>query len=58
MALIVDPSDAGDVTAALQAAGETVLRIGGIAEGTRGCTVTGGAETWSGRAPWSATHNG
>jgi phosphoribosylformylglycinamidine cyclo-ligase len=42
----------------LKGAGETVFRIGKVREGTRGCTVAGGAETWSARAAWSATHNG
>ena len=46
------------VTEALQTAGETVFSIGSVAEGPRGCTVTGSNETWSARAAWSATHNG
>ena len=45
------------VTEALQAAGETVFSIGTVGEGARGCTVTGGDETWSARAAWSAAHN-
>ncbi|MFN4096523.1 MAG: phosphoribosylformylglycinamidine cyclo-ligase, partial [Sphingomonas sp.] len=43
--------------AELEAAGETVHRIGMIEAGQRGCTVTGSAETWSARADWDATHN-
>jgi phosphoribosylformylglycinamidine cyclo-ligase len=35
-----------------------VLRVGHIAAGDKGCTVTGSAETWSARAGWSATHLG
>ena len=58
MAVIVDEADVADVTKALEAAGETVLRVGHIAEGEKGCTVTGGDETWSARAAWSATHLG
>jgi len=58
MAVIVAPSDVADVTAALEAAGETVLRVGGIRTGEKGCTVTGSTETWSARAGWSAMHNG
>lgn len=58
MAVIVDETDVAAVTKALEAAGETVLRVGHIAEGEKGCTVTGGDETWSARAAWSATHLG
>ena len=58
MAVVVAEGDVDAVTAALTAAGETVHRIGHIAEGAKGCTVTGGAETWSAMAAWSATHHG
>ena len=58
MAVVVAESDVADVTAALEAAGETVHRIGRIAEGEKGCTVAGGPETWSAMAAWSATHHG
>ena len=58
MAVVVAESDAAAVTAALEAAGETVFRIGHIAAGEKGCTVTGSAETWSAMGAWSATHNG
>ncbi|MHA6723062.1 phosphoribosylformylglycinamidine cyclo-ligase [Sphingomonas sp. RS2018] len=57
MVVIVGPGDADTVSAALTEAGETVFRIGEVREGPRGCTVTGGPETWSARAPWSATHS-
>jgi phosphoribosylformylglycinamidine cyclo-ligase len=56
MVAIVAADDAGAVAADLVAAGETVHRIGTVEAGARGCTVTGGAETWSARAPWEATH--
>ncbi|WP_326524471.1 phosphoribosylformylglycinamidine cyclo-ligase [Sphingomonas sp.] len=56
MAVIVAPDDADRVAAALAAEGEAVFRIGDVRAGERGCTVTGGAETWSARAAWSATH--
>jgi len=56
MIAIVAPAEVDAVTAALTAAGEQVHRIGAITPGTRGCTVTGSAETWSARAAWSATH--
>jgi phosphoribosylformylglycinamidine cyclo-ligase len=57
MAVVVAAADAETVSAALEATGETVFTIGRIEAGERGCTVTGNAETWSARAPWSATHN-
>ncbi|MDP1026156.1 phosphoribosylformylglycinamidine cyclo-ligase [Sphingomonas sp. KR1UV-12] len=58
MVAIVAEDRAGAVTAALEAAGETVFRIGRVESGVRGCTVRGSAETWSARADWSATHHG
>lgn len=56
MVAAVAPDAADDVAQALEAAGESVFRIGELVEGKRGCTVFGGGETWSARAPWSATH--
>jgi phosphoribosylformylglycinamidine cyclo-ligase len=35
-----------------------VFRIGHIAAGEKGCTVTGSIETWSAQADWTATHHG
>ncbi|SDC84548.1 phosphoribosylformylglycinamidine cyclo-ligase [Sphingomonas sp. YR710] len=58
MAVIVAEADAAAVSAALVDAGETVFTIGSISERAKGCTVKGSTETWSARAPWSATHNG
>ncbi|MET0269632.1 MAG: phosphoribosylformylglycinamidine cyclo-ligase, partial [Sphingomonas sp.] len=58
MAVIVAPGDVEDVIARLEAAGETVHRIGRIEAGDKGCTVSGGADTWSAREAWSATHHG
>jgi phosphoribosylformylglycinamidine cyclo-ligase len=58
MVAIVSASDADGVAAALEAAGETVHRIGRIDAGEMGCTVRGSAETWSAREDWSATHHG
>ena len=58
MAVVVDEADAGEVIRALEAAGETVHRIGRIEQGDQGCTVLGSAESWSARAPWTATHRG
>ncbi|WP_109806856.1 phosphoribosylformylglycinamidine cyclo-ligase [Sphingosinithalassobacter portus] len=58
MAVLVAPDAADAVVAALEAAGETVHRIGHVIAGERGCTVSGSAESWSARAPWTATHHG
>ncbi|CAM3240217.1 Phosphoribosylformylglycinamidine cyclo-ligase [Sphingomonas antarctica] len=58
MAVIVRPEEVDAVTESLAAAGETVVTLGHIDAGERGCTVTGSSETWSARAPWSATHHG
>ena len=58
MVLAVDESHVAGVTKSLEAAGETVHRIGHIAAGEKGCTVTGSVETWSAQSNWSATHNG
>ena len=57
MVAIASPADADAVTAALEAAGETVYRIGTIEAGPRGCTVSGGADDWSGREAWVARHD-
>ncbi|WP_324263007.1 phosphoribosylformylglycinamidine cyclo-ligase [Altererythrobacter sp. H2] len=56
MVLAVDEDDVDTLMSDLSAAGETVLRIGRIEEGTRGCTVRGSVEAWSAREPWEATH--
>jgi phosphoribosylformylglycinamidine cyclo-ligase len=58
MAVVVAPDQEAEVSAALREAGETVLRIGRIEEGAKGCTVSGSAGSWSARSGWSATHNG
>jgi phosphoribosylformylglycinamidine cyclo-ligase len=58
MALILRPGEVGAVTDALERAGETVLAIGSIAEGSKGCTVKGARGTWSALADWTATHHG
>ncbi len=58
MVIAVAASDVADVTTMLEAAGETVHRIGHIAAGEKGCTVSGSVETWSAQADWTATHNG
>jgi phosphoribosylformylglycinamidine cyclo-ligase len=58
MALIVSPAEADAVTTALEAADETLFRIGHVAAGEKGCTVAGSDEAWSAREAWSATHHG
>ncbi|HEX8554930.1 MAG TPA: phosphoribosylformylglycinamidine cyclo-ligase [Sphingomonas sp.] len=57
MVVVVAADRADDVTAALKSADETLFTIGRVEGGPRGCTVRGSAETWSARAPWSATHH-
>jgi phosphoribosylformylglycinamidine cyclo-ligase len=57
MAVVVAPDEAVQVSAALEAAGETILEIGRIEQGQRGCTVRGSAGTWNSDGDWSATHN-
>ena len=57
MAVVVAAEQADAVIAALEAADESVFRIGEIIDGERGCTVFGSAETWSARADWTATHH-
>jgi phosphoribosylformylglycinamidine cyclo-ligase len=57
MVLAVQPDLAREVAAELEAAGETVLRIGEVVSGPRGCEVRGSAGTWSAREPWSAAHD-
>ncbi len=56
MVAIVSEAHVAAVTAGLEAQGETVVRIGSIEAGERGCTVSGSPETWSARDAWSATH--
>jgi len=57
MVVVVAAAEVESVSAALTTASETVLTIGTIEAGQRGCTVTGSAGTWSARADWTATHN-
>ena len=56
MAVFVSPERAGEVTAMLEGAGESVTEIGRIESGQRGCTVTG-ARNWGSTEDWSATHH-
>jgi phosphoribosylformylglycinamidine cyclo-ligase len=57
MAVIVAEGEARTVRIALEGAGETVFEIGRVESGSRGCTVSGAAGTWSTSESWSATHN-
>ena len=56
MVLVVEESTVETVTHRLAAAGETVIRIGRIERGDKGCTVGGSRGTWSARENWKATH--
>lgn len=58
MAVIVAADQADAVIDTLRAAGETVVAIGRVEPGERGCTVKGSAGTWSAKADWTATHVG
>ena len=49
MVVIVAGEQASAVSSSLEGAGETVIEIGRVEQGPRGCTVTNGS--------WSATHN-
>jgi phosphoribosylformylglycinamidine cyclo-ligase len=57
MAVIVGGDQADAVSSTLQGAGETVLEIGRIEQGRRGCTVSGQTGTWNSAEDWSATHH-
>lgn len=58
MAVIIAADQAESVIQSLTAAGETVHCIGTIAEGEKGCTVSGPAGCWAARGDWTATHVG
>ncbi len=58
MVLAVAASDVDALSEELETAGETVLRIGAIEPGERGCTVRGSAGTWGVDAAWEARHLG
>jgi phosphoribosylformylglycinamidine cyclo-ligase len=57
MAVIVSPEQAPEVSSLLEGAGETVIEIGRIEAGQRGCTVGGQAGSWGAPEDWSATHH-
>jgi len=58
MALMAAEEDVKGVTQALETAGESVLKIGRVEAGEKGCTVAGSGGTWSARSDWSAVHHG
>ncbi len=58
MVAIVREDEAAQIIERLEAAGETVFRIGHVEAGETGCTVSGSDETWSARESWTATHHG
>ncbi|HEY0148601.1 MAG TPA: phosphoribosylformylglycinamidine cyclo-ligase [Allosphingosinicella sp.] len=58
MAVVVREADMAAVAEAAEAAGEAVFAIGRIEAGTKGCTVSGSAGSWSARGDWTATHHG
>ena len=58
MVLAVASENLSTVTGALEETGETVLSIGHVEAGDRGCTVRGSPGTWSARADWTADHDG
>ncbi len=57
MVLVVAPDEADAVTAALQATGDAVHRIGHIAPGAKGCEVIGAAGLWGQGSGWTAAHD-
>lgn len=56
MVLAVEAANVEIVRTRLEKAGETVLPVGQIFAGERGCTVRGSAGTWSARDDWQAEH--
>ena len=58
MVLAVDEAEADEVAKRLEEAGECVVRVGEIASGERGCTVSGSQGTWSALGDWEAVHLG
>jgi phosphoribosylformylglycinamidine cyclo-ligase len=57
MVLMVAPDKEAEVTRAVEDAGETVLLLGTVEAGQRGCTVFGQAGTWAAREAWETRHD-
>ncbi|MEL7217283.1 MAG: AIR synthase-related protein, partial [Pseudomonadota bacterium] len=58
MMLAVAPDAEAEVTERLAAAGETIVPVGTIEAGKRGCTVRGSSGTWASAEAWEAVHLG
>ncbi len=58
MIVAVSPDELVSVSSDLEAAGETVHKVGVIKTGTKGCTVSGNTGTWSALSHWTASHGG
>ena len=56
MVLVVRAEAVARLSAALTAAGESVIDIGEIVAGDHGCTVKGSAGSFNASAPWHADH--
>ncbi|NQZ47975.1 MAG: phosphoribosylformylglycinamidine cyclo-ligase [Erythrobacter sp.] len=56
MVLAIAPDDTAEVTRRLEEAGETVVQVGVIEAGKKGCSVRGSRGTWSAQSDWEATH--
>ena len=56
MVLAIAPDDVAEVTRRLEEAGETVVQVGVIEAGKKGCSVRGSRGTWSAQSDWEATH--
>ena len=56
MVLAIAPDDVAEVTRRLEEAGETVVQVGVIEAGEKGCSVRGSHGTWSAQSDWEATH--
>ena len=59
MAVIVAPEQADAIIEHLDdgTQRDVAFRIGEVAEGPRGCTVTGKGGSWDSDKDWSVTHN-
>jgi phosphoribosylformylglycinamidine cyclo-ligase len=57
MVAIVGAADADAVIAGLRQSGEEARLIGTIESGPRGCTLRGGAGSWSSAEEWTASHD-
>ena len=58
MVIAVAADEADKVAERLETIGETVVRVGTIEGGERGCTVRGSEETWAASEAWKAVHLG